>query len=656
MATAQNSASAPDEWTPWQVWRVHIAAYLAAWLVVLGFEYILWEGIPHGITNPLAWAVMLDLDTLLGNLLLLVAAPFAWRMRGFLLMPGSSFARRLSRVVESVLGELANRRRGTRLRAAFFASLCAAVSLGSSLYVASFYKGLPPAYHDEYSYLFQARTFLAGRTWFPSHESPRLFDQLHVLNEGRFASRYFPGAGVWMAPWVAIGHPYWGHWFAGALIAALVFFTGRELAGDVAGLIAGLLTGLSPGMALFGNLLLAHFPTLVGLGVFLVAYLRMLRFRSVGWAIVSGTGLAYAALCRPMTAAGVSLPFGIYFVYWVVPWNRLFRQFESAISDPQRGLTSTSRNSDRLKILSCESVALLAAMGIPLVIGGAVELWFNRAVTGDMWLSPYSLYTNTYTPRHVFGFNNRVRGEAHLGPRVIDQYDRWAENLDGRLALTNLKSRWISSWLWTLGLIPLAISLAAGLACWGRLPVGTRLVLASIISLHAVHIPYWYDGIMHWHYVFESGPLWLLWLAAVTSTVAGAWFTGKRSGIAFWWGGCLFVAVLTNYALGSQRTSFWASPLRSSIMNDVAFPRIRHGAFHQRIAEGVRELPALVLVDEDPSEIHLNYISNDPALNGPILTAHYLPGQVPLGEVKRLFPDRHLHLYKAKSNELLRLE
>ncbi len=192
----------------------------------------------------------------------------------------------------------------------------ATVSLGASLAVGAHFDDLPPAYHDEYSYLFQARTFLAGRVSYPSHVAARLFDQMHVLNEGQFASRYFPGAGLWMAPFVAAGHPYWGHWLAGALCAVLMFWIGRELAGDAGGLIAGLLTALSPGMALFSNLLLAHHPTLVGLGVFVLGFLRMVRSASWGWGFVSGTGLAFAMICRPMTAGGVALPFGIWFLMW----------------------------------------------------------------------------------------------------------------------------------------------------------------------------------------------------------------------------------------------------------------------------------------------------------------------------------------------------
>ena len=51
---------------------------------------------------------------------------------------------------------------------------------------------LPPAYHDEFSYLLQTRTFLAGRfSWPPMMVRPDLFHQIHVLNEPTIASRYF---------------------------------------------------------------------------------------------------------------------------------------------------------------------------------------------------------------------------------------------------------------------------------------------------------------------------------------------------------------------------------------------------------------------------------------------------------------------------------
>src|SRR5271155_19137 len=43
-----------------------------------------------------------------------------------------------------------------------------------------------------------------------------------------------------------------------------------------------------------------------------------------------------------------------------------------------------------------------------------------------------------------------------------------------------------------------------------------KLIAASVVSLHVVHVPYWFVGIMGWHYVLETAPL-LLLLFAITS-------------------------------------------------------------------------------------------------------------------------------------------
>ena len=167
---------------------------------------------------------------------------------------------------------------------------------------------LPPAFHDEYSYLFQTHTFLTGRARVEPPAHAELFNQMHVLNEGYMASRYFPAVGAWLAPFVAVGHAYWAQWTAGVLSAVFVFLAARELGGNFCGLCAGLLIAISPGVRLFGNLLLAHHPTLLGLTGFLYCYLRFMKSRSVRWGFLAGCGLSFAMLCRPMSAAGFALP------------------------------------------------------------------------------------------------------------------------------------------------------------------------------------------------------------------------------------------------------------------------------------------------------------------------------------------------------------
>lgn len=520
---------------------------------------------------------------------------------------------------------------------AALAVLVAAVSFGMSLWVSDRFGDVPPAYHDEFSYLFQARTFLAGRFWFPSFEPmPELFDQMHVLNEGRFASRYFPGTGLWLAPFVAFGHPWLGHWIAGALAAAFVYGIGREVGGTVTGLIAGLAAALSPGLALFSNLLLAHHPTLAGLTLFIWMFLRCLRTGGKWAALLASLGLAFAMLCRPMTAFGVSLPFGAYFAWWLLTGRGGFDP-----ARPEHDTPAHAHSPWRSRL------ALALAMGGPIFLGlGAIAVQ-NRAITGDALTTPYQVYTDVYTPRHVYGFNNVERGEERLGPKVLDNYDRWAENLTPRLALENVRTRLTASLRWTLGIVPLAFAAIALGFSRGVVSVPIRLVGWAVVSIHAVHIPYWFEGIMGWHYVFESAPLWLVIFAEASRRLRITWRATGRRAMTCWWTGLIVTACAVNLV---TVPSLWPGRLSAGI-DEVAFSRNRYARFDASL-EAIRQgKPVIVFVEHDPAERHIDYVANDPALKGPVLIARHRPGRTDLAAARALFPDRDAYLFHAATGE-----
>jgi hypothetical protein len=595
-----------------------VAAWLAAVLLLLAGEY--WgfgeKEFRFSFATPIDWLLAADAD-LLFYLGLLIAGPLIWRFHNRQPSAVSVSAGPKSGWLDRLIAPFAEQCRGSWARGVAFSALVASVSLATSAFVAGRIGNLPPAYHDEYSYLFQAKTFLAGRVSYPSHEGARLFDQMHVLNEGRFASRYFPGAGIWMAPFVAIGHPVYGHWLAGALCAAIFFWCGRELSGDGVGLLAGLLIALAPGQALFSNILVAHHPTLAGLSLFVYGFLRMTRGGGLLWPVACGAGLCFAALCRPMTAAGTALPFGIYLGYWAL---------RSAPVDRAARLRQT------------------VCLAIPLALGGCLMFLYNREITGSGWQTPYSAYTDIYTPRHVYGFNNVERGGRRAGPRVIDSYDRWASNLTPPLAIENLRRRWLASWTWTLGIVPLGISAVAGIACWSRLSAAARLILLSIISLHAVHVPYWFAGMENYHYVFESGVLWCLWCALATGEMLRVWQAEGRALISLWWIGLLAGSAVMNWSLSG---GVWSAPLEQGI-GRLLYPRQLYAQFARQVASRVQPGPALVLVNADPADVHINYVVNDPDLRGSVLFGRYLPDEVPIDDVRRIFPERRLFIYHAK--------
>jgi 4-amino-4-deoxy-L-arabinose transferase-like glycosyltransferase len=608
----------------WPLIVAQCAALLVGLLLTVPTEIDRFRAAANTKAGLVAWVLEINLDTTL-PFCLLVVAPILW------------FIRR--RKTAEPVGQSTRRSGFQSVGWAWVLGLCcAATSIAASAWIAGQHVGgehpvrfgdLPPAYHDEFSYLLQAKTFLGGRLSFPSHpRMPGLFDQMHVLNEGRFASRYFPGVGLWIAPFLALGHPYGAQWLAGGLSAFFVFWAGRELAGNAVGLLAGMLTALSPGMGLFSNLLLSHQATIAALSLFLFCFLRFVRTGIRFDAFCAGCGLSFAMLCRPMTAAGFGLPFGLWFAWWLV-----------------RGKSPNTAFAARF--------AAAAVLAAPLLFGGIGLFFYDRAVTGNGFVSPYQLYTDVYTPRHVYGFNNVTRGEQHLGPKVLDHYDRWAENLTPRLAAQNVAKRAAASAQWTLGMVPLAMAgVVFLLAVLWRVDWRWRLVAAAVLTLHTVHVPYWFAGIMNWHYVFESGPLLLLIFAVTTTELIAFWRERGQIVMPAWWGALVAAAVFVNW---SPLDPFWSYSRVDQGVEEVAFARLRYNAFQHMLGAAITRRPALVLIEGDPADRSMDYVVNDPDLSAPVLRGRYKPGKTDVDQVRAAFPDRAVYLFRVKTSELQQL-
>ena len=576
--------------------------------VSLGTQCVAWcLGIGACVAGMLNWVAQWDKDLAIVQFLLLVVAPIVWMIE------------RRKRPAVPVESFPANSERHAR----WLAIVVGLTSLVTSWLVGHEMEGLPPAYHDEYSYLFQAKTLLSGAFSVPSHPiRPELFDQMHVLNEGRMASRYYPGTGLWLAPFVALGHPYWGHWLASALASVFVFWTGFELGRLRVAFVSGLACAVSPGIALFGNLLLAHQPALAGLSLFVWAFVKWQRTRVPRDVFFAGIGLSYAMLCRPVTAAGIGLPFGIAFLYWL-----LFAR--------ENGLS----------VCKTKRTRVLIAMGLPIVVGWCVMLAYNHDVTGNFRTSPYQLYTDIYSPRHVYGFNNVVRGERKLGPKVIEAYDRWAKNLTPELAFENACNRWLCSWIWTFDLLPQLLSTIVVIGTMRQIDRRWLLIAFAILSLHAFHFPYWYHGIMGWHYVFETAPLWCLLLGLTTDLLFRDWQSRGRWLMSSWWSLMLLVSLLGDYfPYGAVFHRESDIPRISAGVSTIEHPRRQYAKFNRWLDSNVTKRPALVLIEADPDDQHVDYVVNSPQLRDDILRARYRQGVTNNLAIANDFPDRAIYL------------
>ena len=297
------------------------------------------------------------------------------------------------------------------------------------------------------------------------------------------------------------------------------------------------------------------------------------------------------------------------------------------------------------------------AMGLPITAGWLVMIGYHIAVTGSWRTSPYQLYTDIYAPRHVYGFDNVTRGLQRTSPKVIEAYDRWAQNLTPHLALLNLRDRWLSSWLWTFDLLPLLLSSVIAVTMARRVDRRWIAVLLSIVSLHWVHIPYWYTGIMGWHYVFESAPLWCLVLGLATDRLVETWRVERRWLMPIWWSLVLAISLAGDYVPNVWPNSTFK--LRPRIVNGIAsieYPRHMYGDFDRWLATNVTVLPALVLIEVDPDDQHVDYIVNAPQLDAPILRGRFRPNVTDLRVVSQAFPDRTIYVCRPKAKTLSRIQ
>jgi len=166
------------------------------------------------------------------------------------------------------------------------------------------------------------------------------------------------------------------------------------------------------------------------------------------------------------------------------------------------------------------------------------------------------------------------------------------------------------------------------------------LIAAALLSLHAVHIPYWFEGIMGWHYVFETAPLWLLIFAGVSQRLWGEWRRAGRAWMPVWWAALLAGAVAVNLITVPP---LWPARLDVGIA-EVSFSRQRYAEFFSRVGQLTAGRRALVLVRPDPADRHIDYVVNSPGLDAEVIFGRYREGETDLDEVVRTFADREVWL------------
>jgi hypothetical protein len=388
--------------------------------------------------------------------------------------------------------------------------------------------------------------------------------------------------------------------------------------------VGGLLIAVSPGLAVFSNMLLAHHPTMLALSVFLYAFFLMVQKPTMGRATVAGLGLTLAMLGRPMTAAGFALPFGIWLGVMLL-----------------RGRVNWK---------------LTIGFVVPLALGFLTLAMLNHAATGSYFRSAYQQYTDTFTPRHRYGFGNGLEATPTDIPEALQAYDRWAQNLTPAVAVENVGRRLIASLQWSLAVFPIAffgltaISLlqqrsnvlrpANGIAS-GRTMFG--LMAAAVVTLHLAHVPYWYAGIMDWHYVFETAPLLLMLTGCGVVYAVRVLRHYVRRRIAVGW--CVLFVAVSLFPGWFSGGPFDETSKVESAVQQLGFSRVRFDYFNTVTDSSQIQKPALILVEEEGADPQLSFIINDPDYDSEVLVCRHPMKMEQVQQLAEFFSDRTLYSF-----------
>ncbi len=498
-----------------------------------------------------------------------------------------------------------------------------AVALSSALYLYASailqQRILLPLWHDEQQYRLQTSIFATGHLWLPAHPLAEFFESFYVFTKPVYAVMYFPGTALINVPGVWLGLPYWAVPLTiAALIAALLYLVITELLDGAAGLLAVLLLlALSP----FRWLAMVEMSHPVALLMSLVMFWAWLSWRQsprIGWFLLAGAAAGWCAVTRPIDAMCAIAPVAIG---WLIDLLH--------------------RGSARRKVVPI----LVAFVGaLPFI---ALQLIFDKGVTGHLLQSPMGLYDRTYFQISGLGFHkpsSTFRPPTDLPQFQIFYYGLWRPELDAYTPKAAIRQAWRQRLPTVAGTV-LPSSLLLVLLPAGVLGLSDRRRLAVflVMPLFLAVMFFYFSFLAHYCTIFFPAAILLVLLGA--RAVGRAWPHEAVSSFL-----ALSLIGLSLLALPeiNRRPTESTSRMALMEMNYTAIP------------EAV-EKPAIVLFTFDvnnPSSVHEEPVYNwDVAWpdDAPIIRAHDLGDR----ENVKLFryyaqkqPDRHVYLFDRATRAL----
>ncbi len=483
-------------------------------------------------------------------------------------------------------------------------TVCASLSaltLGVTSVIARWILEGIPHVQDSVTYLFQAQLFAAGRLAAPAPALPEFFEQEFVLvHGGQWFGKYSPGQPLLLSLGVLIGAP----WIISPLTAsgaiAMTYLAARRLYGPRVALLAATLLLTSPFVLLMSGTMMSHPAGLLWTSALLLAVVFCRQEGGpLAWC-VAGFATAMLLITRQLTAVAIATILLAPLMYEVAVQPRTRIRF-SALT----------------------------------MIGAAPPtfflLYFNWRLLGSPFASPYELWWSF--DRVGFGPSVGMHGGHDLAGGLANTWANstallrhlfgWPPYLTLAPALVPFVTLRRNEWDWLLGSV--------------------------VVSVVAVHVAYWADGIMYGpRYYYEAAGVLAILTARGMALMArpltecpGAapeYAQGHvRPGNAFGPAAALFALGVATNLLGYLPATLWAH----RGYNGVSRARLE-------LVEQSQIGRALVFVTQRPPEWQPYgsvFPANGPLLDGPVIFARDL-GDAENGRLRELHTDRPAYVLR----------
>jgi Dolichyl-phosphate-mannose-protein mannosyltransferase len=297
---------------------------------------------------------------------------------------------------------------------------------------------------DEPTYLYQAKTYLAGRLYNPPPPVPEVFGNTFILQlPDKMVGKYSFAHPLILALGLLLGSPYVVTLLMSALLIPLVIGIGNRLYGDrTVALLSGILLAISPFFYGVSSTLLSHTTSAFFLAAFFYLTLGWLEGKRTGIlrGLAAGAAFGIALNVRSLTALAFALPLaGLV----------LLRMRERKV-----------RPDGWLAGLFCGAAAL-----------GAATLAYNVIITGNPLTFPFILSDPNDRP----GFST-----GYIQP-IWQIFENPAQNL-ARLNLLSFG-------------MPAGLLFATLMLFRTDLSAGDLLCFLTLAAIGLVYLAFWFPGI-----------------------------------------------------------------------------------------------------------------------------------------------------------------